>query len=308
MTIPQTVLHNSVGFGGMNRPEDVRMVQCLLNAVPAQRGGPLPLLDVDGMCGPLTTGAVRKFQLQNAPVADGRIDPGQATETALLAILDSLGKLAALIGQAGAAVPQVPGQPTAPGQAGAESTVRKTFVQKARSMLPPYPQLTPGTKPSVGTNCYAFPAQVFGALPVIAQGKPGAFSIKVETLTFYLDKPTIWWEKVALKIDEVHAPARPCWVPFGPGRSPLPGDIYVLHMLDRPAEFQHVGVVLSVSADGWETGDSGQGNGGQTGLRKRKVDAAGVIDGEFTKKARVRGWADLDSIYSVAWASFPPMV
>ena len=53
----------SVGRGGFNREEDTRTVQKLLNRVPPSSGGPVPLLEVDGLCGPKTTNAIQTFQL-----------------------------------------------------------------------------------------------------------------------------------------------------------------------------------------------------------------------------------------------------
>jgi hypothetical protein len=46
----------------------VQIVQSLINAVPPAKGGPYPLLGVDGLCGPMTCGAIRRFH------ADGQID------------------------------------------------------------------------------------------------------------------------------------------------------------------------------------------------------------------------------------------
>jgi len=71
----------SVGSGGTNRFDDVETIQELLNAVPADEGGPNPLLDVDGICGPKTTAAIRHFQQTQFGWAgtDGRVDPNQRT-------------------------------------------------------------------------------------------------------------------------------------------------------------------------------------------------------------------------------------
>ena len=73
----------SVGYGGTNHNNDVITVQELLNRVPVYKGGPAPLLAVDGKCGPLTIGAIRKFQQTNLSFSDGRVDPGKQTITAL---------------------------------------------------------------------------------------------------------------------------------------------------------------------------------------------------------------------------------
>jgi peptidoglycan hydrolase-like protein with peptidoglycan-binding domain len=66
----------SVGAGGRNLPTDVVTVQYLLNCVPAGHGGPVPELAVDGMAGPKTIAAIRKFQAAAFGWADGRVDPG----------------------------------------------------------------------------------------------------------------------------------------------------------------------------------------------------------------------------------------
>jgi len=65
----------SVGEGGANRPSDVAIVQLLLNRVRSQLGVPSNRLDVDGLVGPLTIGAIREFQDQFTDVSDGRVDP-----------------------------------------------------------------------------------------------------------------------------------------------------------------------------------------------------------------------------------------
>jgi peptidoglycan hydrolase-like protein with peptidoglycan-binding domain len=74
----------SVGFGGRNNPADVMTAQYLLDCVPAAHGGPSPELVIDGISGPKTMGAIRKFQNAALGRADGRIDPGGGTIRALL--------------------------------------------------------------------------------------------------------------------------------------------------------------------------------------------------------------------------------
>jgi hypothetical protein len=108
-------------------------------------------------------------------------------------------------------------------------------------------------------------------------------------------------------VDTQYSPAKKCWVPFAGGNRPLPGDIYLLAQYDKPAQFQHVGVVLDASGSEWSTCDGGQGNGWQSGAVKRQFQADGVITGEFGNKARLKGWVDLDNLYAVAQASFPPL-
>lgn len=313
---PETVLTGSVGISGANRKADVTTVQRLLNAVPAARGGPTPALDPDGICGLMTSGAIRRFQQVNACPVDGRIDPGMTTETAILRLLEMLGLLAAVLSGGGGlpgATP-VPGTPPGPSPApasvpsGPNTPVRQRFVATARGLLPPQGELTQGgSGPKGATGCGEFPGRVFTRLPVIPPGQPGAFSVQVSGAgRIYLTSPTTWWEKVAQEIDRQHHPARPCWVPFA-GNRPLPGDIYLLAKHDRPGEFQHVGVIISAEGADWLTADGGQGNGWQSGLIRRRFEADGTITGEFGNKARLRGWADLDTIYAVARSSFPPL-
>ena len=97
MAVPASVLKGSVGFGGRNQRSDVQLVQALLNAVPASRGGAAPGLATDGICGSMTNGAIKRFQAANQCYADSRIDAGGKTERTLLDLLDQLGKLLALL-------------------------------------------------------------------------------------------------------------------------------------------------------------------------------------------------------------------
>lgn len=78
---PSTVsITRSVGVGGANLQKDVLTIQRLLNGVAPDEGGPLPLLAEDSFIGPLTNGAIRKFQqTQGLAVVDGRIDPNGPT-------------------------------------------------------------------------------------------------------------------------------------------------------------------------------------------------------------------------------------
>lgn len=86
------VITRSVGLGGANLPTDVKAVQGALNLVPSTRGGPNAALAIDGVCGPLTIGAIRLIQAAlRVPVADARIDPLGATFTALAQLLVLLG-------------------------------------------------------------------------------------------------------------------------------------------------------------------------------------------------------------------------
>ena len=72
----------SVGrSGGINRAADVKIVQALLNNVPQASAGPLPKLQIDGLCGPKTIDAIQKFQTRHfgMTAADGRVDPSGRT-------------------------------------------------------------------------------------------------------------------------------------------------------------------------------------------------------------------------------------
>jgi Putative peptidoglycan binding domain/Penicillin-insensitive murein endopeptidase len=63
----------SVGVGGNNRRDDVQAVQDLLN----DRGG--ASLNPDGICGPATVAAIRKYQSTFMGRPDGRVEPNGAT-------------------------------------------------------------------------------------------------------------------------------------------------------------------------------------------------------------------------------------
>jgi hypothetical protein len=68
-------------MGGVNFPNDVTVVQELLNRVPQTSGGPPVKLQVDGVCGPMTRDAIQKFQMRQFGFggADGRVDPNGRT-------------------------------------------------------------------------------------------------------------------------------------------------------------------------------------------------------------------------------------
>lgn len=71
----------SVGAGGTNRKDDSMTVQDLLNQVPVDKGGPDPLLAVDGLPWQKTIAAIRQFQKVrlNMKFPDGRVDPNGPT-------------------------------------------------------------------------------------------------------------------------------------------------------------------------------------------------------------------------------------
>src|SRR5258708_5941786 len=80
----------SGGEGGANIAADVRNVQTRLNCVDEEDGGPLESLAVDGICGPLTKAAIKRFQQRHSPelIHDGRIDRDRNTWKKLFALSD----------------------------------------------------------------------------------------------------------------------------------------------------------------------------------------------------------------------------
>ena len=312
MAVPSSVLKGSVGFGGRNQRPDVQLVQSMLNAVPANRGGATPALVTDGFCGAMTSSAIKRFQATNQCYADGRVDVAGKTETTLINLLEQLGKLAALLGGIATAAQA----PSAPSVAGPNSPVRRTYVQTAR-MLVPQSGLTAGNKPTglnepsggpKPTGCGDFPGRVFAHPPVLRPGQPGAFKINVPSIGLcYLFSPVPHWDRIGKAIDEQHSPARKCWVPFAGGNRPLPGDIYVLWEPGKPGTFQHVGVILDATGSTWTTCDAGQGNGWQSGIVTRQFEGDGMMTGEQGKTGQLAGWVDLDNLYAVAQVGFPAL-
>lgn len=69
------------GVKALNRCDDVRTIQEMLNAISPDNGGAKPHLKVDGKCGDKTKGAFQHFQLRHFgwELADGRVDPGGPT-------------------------------------------------------------------------------------------------------------------------------------------------------------------------------------------------------------------------------------
>ncbi len=303
MAIPSNIVKSSVGLAGFNRPDDVQLVQRLLNAVSFARGGPAPQLAVDGQCGPLTCGAIRRFQITNhVGVPDGRLDPGKQTEQVLLTLLAGLGLLSGLLpGLLPGPTPVTPPQKPVGGPA---SPIRLRFMAICREILPPPGTLTQGVKPpgATFTACGEFPGRVFRRVPVIPPGQPGAFKVKLGGEPVFLTSPITQWENFAKAVDAEHS-AR-TWVPFS-GNRPLPGDIYVLHKFENPAMFQHVGIIVSADGTDWMTADAGQGNGFQSAFVRRRFQPSGQIDGESGNKAMLRGWVNLDALFAVAIAAFP---
>ncbi len=69
----------SVGLGGTNTIPDTRLIQAMIN--PHAGTLRIDLLEVDGICGPLTRGAIRRYQqvVLNMAQPDARVDPGGQT-------------------------------------------------------------------------------------------------------------------------------------------------------------------------------------------------------------------------------------
>lgn len=71
-----------VGQGGANNAADVKTIQEMLNKALPAWGGPSPKLVPDGICGPLTKTAIRKFQevqLSTYFSPDGLVEPHKRT-------------------------------------------------------------------------------------------------------------------------------------------------------------------------------------------------------------------------------------
>src|SRR5262245_18106199 len=87
-TMPRSI-SASVGLNGTNRRDDVLTVQQLLNAIDPAQGGANPKLDPDGWIGPLTIGAIKKFQQHHFGWADGRVDTDSVTIKKLNELADA---------------------------------------------------------------------------------------------------------------------------------------------------------------------------------------------------------------------------
>ena len=75
----------AVGRGAINRTDDVRLVQALLNK---HRQAPQRPLALNGVVGPQMIAAIEDFQRRamQMPRPDGRVDPGGQTFAALLCV------------------------------------------------------------------------------------------------------------------------------------------------------------------------------------------------------------------------------
>jgi len=80
LPVPLTI-SDSVGLNGRNIYSDVISIQRALNMIVSSDGGAIPSLTVDGVCGPLTRGAIQKFQVRHFgwSQADSLVEPGKQT-------------------------------------------------------------------------------------------------------------------------------------------------------------------------------------------------------------------------------------
>ena len=76
------MLLSVVGENCQNNPIEVKLVQVLLNHWLGQNQR--TLLIVDGIVGPLTSGAIKGFQGASGIIHDGRVDPNGPTIKALV--------------------------------------------------------------------------------------------------------------------------------------------------------------------------------------------------------------------------------
>jgi peptidoglycan hydrolase-like protein with peptidoglycan-binding domain len=91
----QVSMSGAAGLGGRNAIDDVILIQSLLNAISPGEGGPQPKLKVDGIAGPLTIGAIRRYQKARTHIVDGRVDPHGPTIKSLVTTLNDRGALPA---------------------------------------------------------------------------------------------------------------------------------------------------------------------------------------------------------------------
>jgi peptidoglycan hydrolase-like protein with peptidoglycan-binding domain len=77
---PDLTIRASVGTRpAPNLRDDVETIQTALNRFRPDQGGPIEALKVDGICGPHTLVAIRRFQTAYLGWSDGRVDPGKQT-------------------------------------------------------------------------------------------------------------------------------------------------------------------------------------------------------------------------------------
>ena len=138
----------SVGLGGINARPDVKLVQGLLNALPATLGGPETKLAFDGVSGPRTVGAIRRFQTSQRLRADGLISPGRVTIKTLVPLLRDRQLLPN--GLSGIAQPS--------------ARIRQALTGGQVSVLPPMGFLSPTPWKFNGSAGISVSVAVFGAV------------------------------------------------------------------------------------------------------------------------------------------------
>src|ERR1700752_4489998 len=79
------MIEQSVGRGGVNNRNDTLIVQCSLNVWRSRNQ--IPWIEIDGIVGPETTGAISHFQSRYALGHDCRVDPGGPIITKLRSLL-----------------------------------------------------------------------------------------------------------------------------------------------------------------------------------------------------------------------------
>ena len=86
-------LQSSVGVNGVNRAQDVGVVQHLLNVTRTKVGVPKDRLEVDGLFGPKTLAGIREFQTKFCKLVDGKLLPGGETITKLNQVAGPMSRL-----------------------------------------------------------------------------------------------------------------------------------------------------------------------------------------------------------------------
>lgn len=153
-------ISGSVGLNGLNRNQDVRLIQQLLNKAGVNAG------QVDGMAGPKTKDAILRFQRSFLSSPDGRVDPNGQT----------IRRLNALPG--GNVAPPVP----APKPGGGQGPKYRTQIEAAAK--------AEGVPPTVLTEFLAYWEQSqFPVLkPFLSSLDTAENGIKVAQFFFFLRK------------------------------------------------------------------------------------------------------------------------
>ena len=76
-------IKKSVGEGGVNQPEDVAIVQTLLNLTYDRQKVPKKPVPVDGEISKEMIAAIREYQAKFCKETDGLVEPGNETITKL---------------------------------------------------------------------------------------------------------------------------------------------------------------------------------------------------------------------------------